>query len=64
MPWLKIETLTDSALVYPTDNFIFASFTDSNYLMSVKNQIPSSCKFYSFYEETPEEFLYGTDVDS
>ena len=32
--------------------------------MSVKNQIPSSCKLYSFYEETPEEFLDEADVDS
>ena len=32
--------------------------------MSVKKQIPSFCKFYSFYEETPEKFLDETDVDS
>ena len=32
--------------------------------MSVKNQIPSLCKLYSFYEEIPEEFLDETDVDS
>ena len=32
--------------------------------MSVKKQIPSSCKLYSFYEEIPEEFLDETDVDS
>ena len=32
--------------------------------MSVKKQIPSLCKLYSFYEETPEEFLDETDVDS
>ena len=32
--------------------------------MSVKNQIPSLCKIYSFYEEIPEEFLDETDVDS
>ena len=33
-------------------------------LMSVKKQIPSLCKLYSFYEERPEEFLEKTDVDS
>ena len=33
-------------------------------LMSVKKQIPSLCKLYSFYEEIPEEFLDETDVDS
>ena len=32
--------------------------------MSVKKQIPSWCKLYSFYEELPEEFLDETDVDS
>ena len=32
--------------------------------MSVKKQIPSLCKLNSFYEEIPEEFLDGTDVDS
>ena len=31
--------------------------------MSVKKQIPSLCKLYSFYEEIPEEFLDETDVD-
>ena len=31
--------------------------------MSVKKQIPSLYKLYSFYEETPEEFLDETDVD-
>ena len=29
--------------------------------MSVKKQIPSLCKLYSFYEEIPEEFLDETD---
>ena len=32
--------------------------------MSVKKQIPSLCKVYSFYEEIPEEFLDKTDTDS
>ena len=32
--------------------------------MSVKKQIPSLCKLYSFYEEIPEEFLDETDVDN
>ena len=32
--------------------------------MSVKKQIPSLCKLYSFYEEIPEEFLEETDADS
>ena len=32
--------------------------------MSAKKQIPSLCKLYSFYEETPEQFLDETDVDS
>ena len=32
--------------------------------MSVKKQIPRSCKLYSFYEEIPEEFLDETDVES
>ena len=32
--------------------------------MSVKKQIPSLCKLYSFYEEIPEEFLDEIDVDS
>ena len=32
--------------------------------MSVKKQIPSLCKLYSFNEEIPEEFLDETDVDS
>ena len=32
--------------------------------MSVKKQIPSLCKLYSFYEETPEEFFDETDVDN
>ena len=32
--------------------------------MSAKLQIPSLCKLLSFHEETPEEFLDDTDVDS
>ena len=32
--------------------------------MCVKKQIPSLCKLYSFYEETPEEFLNEIEVDS
>ena len=32
--------------------------------MSVKKQIPSLCKLYSFYEELREEFLDETNVDS
>ena len=32
--------------------------------MFVKKQIPSLCKFYSFNEEIPEEFLDETVVDS
>ena len=32
--------------------------------MSVRKQIPSLCKLYSFYEEIPEEFLDETDVHS
>ena len=32
--------------------------------MSVKKQIASLCKLYSFYEEIPEVFLDETDVDS
>ena len=32
--------------------------------MSVKQQIPSLCKLFSFYEEIPQEFLDETDVDS
>ena len=32
--------------------------------MSTKTQISSLCKFYSVYEEIPEEFLDETDVDS
>ena len=32
--------------------------------MSVKKQIPSTCKLYSFYEEIPEEFLDENDINS
>ena len=32
--------------------------------MCVKKQILSLCKFYSIYEERPEELLDETDVDS
>ena len=32
--------------------------------MSTKKQVSSLCKFYSKYEERPEEFLDETDVDS
>ena len=32
--------------------------------MSTKKQNSSLCKLYSVYEETPEEFLDKTDVDS
>ena len=32
--------------------------------MSVKKQIPSLCKLFSFYEEKVQEFLDETDVDS
>ena len=33
-------------------------------MISIKKQIPSLCKLYSFYEEIPEVFLDETDVDS
>ena len=42
----------------------FAKFYDETKLMSVKKQLPSFCKFCSFYEEIPEEFLDKTDIDS
>ena len=32
--------------------------------MSVKKQVPSLCKLYSFYEEVPEELLDEIDVDN
>ena len=32
--------------------------------MPVIKQIPTLCKHYAFYEETPKEFLDETDVDS
>ena len=32
--------------------------------MSLRKQIPSLSKFYTSYEEVPENFLDGTDVDS
>ena len=32
--------------------------------MSVKKQIPSLCKLYSFYEEIPEEFSDENDVET
>ena len=32
--------------------------------MSVKKQIPSLCKLYSFYEDLPEEFLDKIDAVS
>ena len=32
--------------------------------MSVKKQLPSLRKLYPIYEEIPDEFLDGTDVDS
>ena len=32
--------------------------------MSVKKQIPSLCKLFSFYQEIPKEFLDETNVDS
>ena len=32
--------------------------------MSIEKHIPSSFKFYLFYEQIPEECLDGTDVDS
>ena len=32
--------------------------------MSVRKQLPSLCKLYSFYEEISEEFLDETDVGS
>ena len=32
--------------------------------MSIKKQITSLCKFYSFYEEIPAEFLEETDLDN
>ena len=32
--------------------------------MSVKKQIPSLCKLYSFHKKVPEEILDETDVDS
>ena len=32
--------------------------------MSVKQQILTLCKLYSFYEELPDEFFDETDIDS
>ena len=42
----------------------FAKFTNYRKLMSVKKQIPSLCKLFSFYEEIPENFSDETDADS
>ena len=35
-----------------------------NQSLSTKKQISSLCKLYSIHEESPEDFLDGTDVDS
>ena len=44
--------------------FILQTVLINNQSMSTKKQISSSCKLYSIYEETPEEFLDETDVDT
>ena len=62
----KIEILDKSALLLPLHYFllILQSVLFYNQLLSTKKQISSLCKLYSIYEETPEEFLEETDVDS
>ena len=49
---------------YTTFNFILQTVLFYNQLISTEKQISSLCKLYSIYEEIPEEFLDGTDVDS
>ena len=62
---LEIEVLDKSALLLPLHYFpIYKLFLFYNQSMSTKMQISSLCKLYSVYEEIPEEFLDGTDVDS
>ena len=58
---LEIEILDKSA---PLLLLILQTVLINNQSMSTKKQIYSLCKLYSVYEETPEEFLDETDVDS
>ena len=66
LPLFKTEIITQFASLLPLQYwwFRFAKFTDKKQLMSVKEENPSSCKLYAFYEEIPEENLDETDVDS
>ena len=59
----SLEVLDNSAFLLPP-LFILQSVLINNQLMSTKKQISSLCKLSSVYEETPEEFLDETDIDS
>ena len=64
------ETLERFCNVLPANSFtttllfILHSVLFYNQSMSTKKQNFSLCKLYSFYEETPEEFLDETDVNN
>ena len=45
-------------------HFVLQSVLICSQMMSTKKQISSLCKLYSVYEEKPEYFLDGTDVDN
>ena len=53
-----------STVFTATFHFISQIFLNNIQSMSTKKQISSLCKFYSKYEEIPEEFLDETDVEN
>ena len=62
---LKIEILNQSDLILPPQQHwnLFAKFSDWKESMSVKKQILSLCKLFSFYDEIPEDFPEKTGVE-
>ena len=62
--WAKSLTNPWKSAPLLTVLFILQTVLFFNQSMSTKKQISSLCKFYSVYEEIPEEFLDETDVDS
>ena len=65
--WLKARlSLNLDFHIFFTIDKIFLKYLLTEHkkeMKSVKKQILSLCKFYSFHEEIPEEFLDETDVD-
>ena len=62
--WHNPDNNESVLLLYSIKSVILWYLWNEKQSMSVKKQISSLSKLYTIYEEVPESFLDGTDVDS